>query len=129
MSRHLLVLLSVLTLAHCGRNTPQSPARNQSSPPSGNSAPQTPAPSPIPAPSGLKWTEQQLNDVTAACAEAGFSDYSYDSWKIFCSCAYHEAARRWTYDDFLNNFNSRYDALSNDGIINKCLSNAGIDLN
>lgn len=128
MSQRILSLFLVLSLISCGRNVPQATPVKQSTPqPTNNPTPTNPTTSP--APSAFKWTEQQLSENTEACAEAGTTDFSYAAWKSFCRCAYEAAARRWTFDDFQNNFEARYDVLYNDGVINQCLDKAGISLN
>lgn len=124
MIRVFLLLVLVSVLANCAR-TPSTPSIKQNTAQPGGGTSPSPTPSPT---SKFKWTEQELSENTNSCAEAGAGEYSYQSWKIFCRCTYEEAARRWTFDYFSDNFEASYDSLYNDGVIHQCLEKGGINV-
>lgn len=118
-----------MILSACGSD-PKSPntGTNITNP---NPSPATPTPTPKPAPApttgnGLKWTSTELTTQSQSCASRGGSDITYDTWLAFCTCAYTEAAKKWSYTEFYDDFENNYDTLYANGAIQSCLDKAGI---
>jgi hypothetical protein len=116
MKKFAWLALMLIVLSGCGNDqdeTNQDPRNNPGTP----------------TPSGSKWSSQELQSSTSACAQAGAqqnSSYTMNQWSSFCGCVYNVAATRWTRAEFKNNFNSYYSQLNNDGTISSCLQQAGM---
>lgn len=89
--------------------------------PSSGAAPQPPA-------AGIKWTQQQVTQVTTQCVQGNEQNYpAYTGkWQKYCDCIVPAAARRFTWDQFSANYQSCFDQLKQDNTESTCLTGAGI---
>lgn len=100
----LLVLCAMLLIVGCGGDSSESSNRVASQ---------------------SKWTDTQMTRATQSCANKG-TQYTHDQWVKFCGCVYADAATKWTFKDFIYNFDACYDQLVAEKVVSNCEAAAGM---
>lgn len=122
MKTFFTLCLCILFATACGKSN-QNETLTTSNPFPPSPGPTLPKTTPQ---STLKWAENVIAEQTQYCAEAGSAPYSFDQWKVFCRCTYEIAAARWTFKEFSDGFDEKYDELLYDGTVLGCLKKSGI---
>jgi len=84
-----------------------------------------------PLPPNASWASVMTSE-TNRCAAGEFRKYpawELTKWSSFCGCVYRTAQARWSPESFRVNFNSYYNTLRTEGVIQGCLNDAGINSN